>query len=173
MQKPKARREVGPSCPSALRASQALISLVALRLHSSVPWLSKRSCPKGLKTHNPAAGSGALGCAGRLANQRVGTGQGHPRAFSKQELWLEPEVQGPMRLSRLAFQVKFSSLPLLLAQGVGQAASYSIATVTGRGRLVVSQDRDQLELSGCGFGFSPFCSSLLQTGAVCLVLQDC
>lgn len=146
---------------------------VALMLHSSVPWLSKRSCPKGLKTHNPAAGSGALGCAGRLANQRVGTGQGHPRAFSKQDLWLEPEVQGPRRLSRLTFQVKFSSLPLLLASGVGQAASYSIATVTGRGRLVVGQVRDQWELSGCEFGFSPFWSSLLQTGAVCLVLQDC
>lgn len=146
---------------------------VALKLHSSVPWFSKRSYLKGLKTHNPAAGSGALGCAGNLAKQRVGTGQGHPRAFSKQDLWLEPEVQGPMRLSRLAFQVKFSSLPLLLASGVGQAASYSIATVTARGRLVVSQVRGQLELSGCGFGISPFWSSLLQTGTVCLVLQDC
>lgn len=49
---------------------------VALKLHLSVPWFSKRSYLKGFKTHNPAAGSGALGCAGSLAKQRVGTGQG-------------------------------------------------------------------------------------------------
>lgn len=79
----------------------------------------------------------------------------------------------PEEVEQVAFQVKFSSLPLLLASGVGQAASYSIATVTGRGQLVVGQVRDQWELSGCEFGFSPFWSSLLQTGAVCLVLQDC
>lgn len=41
------------------------------------------------------------------------------------------------------------------------------------GPVVVSQVRVPLELPGCGFGFPlPFWLFLLQTGTVCLVLQD-